>query len=189
MNVTSQFLLFSCYHKIKTARKTNVFILLIMNEDDDLCATIGGSKATNGGNIVLGGRVSARLGELLPLTPKRLAVANLNAKWKPRKKMKPLFGSVVGILGKKYKVHFDDGTERDCRFNNLKSHQQGASIPPEDALQILEGGFDAGGHTCPASLKQLEAIAASADADARDDIDEDKHLPRDDEIIKDIIGL
>jgi hypothetical protein len=109
-----------------------------MNEDDALGATIGGSKATNGGKIVLGGRVSARLGELPPLTPERLAAANRNAKRKPRKKRKPLFDSVVGILGqKKYKVHFNDGKERDCCSKNLKSHRQGASIPPEDALQIL----------------------------------------------------
>jgi hypothetical protein len=54
---------------MKTARKTNFSILLIMNEDDALGATIGGSKVTNGENIVLGGRVSSRLGELLPLTP------------------------------------------------------------------------------------------------------------------------
>jgi hypothetical protein len=101
MNATSQFLLFSCYHKIKTARKTNLSILLIMNEDDALGATIGGSKATNVGNIVLGGRVSARLGELPPLTSERLAPANPNAKRKPRKKRKPIFGSLVGILGKK----------------------------------------------------------------------------------------
>jgi hypothetical protein len=47
-----------------------------MNEDDALGATIGGSKATNGGKIVLGGRVSARLGELLLLKPERLAAAN-----------------------------------------------------------------------------------------------------------------
>jgi hypothetical protein len=154
-----------------------------MNEDDALGATIGGK-------IVLGGRVSARLGELLPLTPERLAAANPNAKRKPRKKRKPLFGSVVGILGqKKYKVHFDDGTERDCCSNNLKSHRQGASIPPEDTLQLLEGGFDAGGDTCPASLNQLEAIAASAAADASDALDEDEHLPWDDEIIQDILGL
>jgi hypothetical protein len=124
------------------------------------------------------------------LTPERLAAANPNAKRKPRKKPKPLFSSVVGILGqKKYKVHFDDGTEIDCCSNNLKSHQQGASIPPEDALQILEGGFDPGGDTCPASLKQLEAIAASAADDASDALDEDEHLPRDDEIIQDILGL
>jgi hypothetical protein len=161
-----------------------------MNEDDALGATIGGSKATKGGKIVLGGRVSARLGELLPLTPERLAATNPNAKRKPRKKRKPLFGSVVGILGQqKYKVHFDDWTERDCCSNNLKSHRQGASIPPEDALHILEGGLDAGGDTCPASLKQLEAIAASAADDASDALGEDEHLPRDDEIIQDILGL
>jgi hypothetical protein len=101
-----------------------------------------------------------------------------------------LFGSVVGILGqKKYKVHFDDRTERDCCSNNLKSHRQGASIPPEDALHILEGGFDAVGDTCPASLNQLEDNAASAAADAGDALGEDYHLPRDDEIIQDILGL
>jgi hypothetical protein len=83
-----------------------------MNEDDALLhASIGGSEAPAGGEIVLGGQVSARIGELLPLTPERLAAANPNAKRKPRKKRKPIFGSVVGILGaKKYKVHFDDGT-------------------------------------------------------------------------------
>jgi hypothetical protein len=86
-----------------------------MNEDDALLrASIGGSKATTGGKIVLGGRVSTRLGELLPLTPERLAAANPNAKRKPQKRRKPIFGSVVGILGtKRYKVHFDDGTERE----------------------------------------------------------------------------
>jgi hypothetical protein len=161
-----------------------------MNEADALGATICGSKASNGGKIVLGGRVSARLGELLPLTPERLAAADPNAKRKPRKKRKPLFVSVVGILGqKKYKVHFDDGTERVCCSNNLKSNRQGASIPPEDALQILEGGFDAGGDTCPASLKQLEDIDSSAAADASNALEEDDHLPRDDEIIQDILGL
>jgi hypothetical protein len=90
---------------------------------------------------------------------------------------------------KKYKIHFDDGTERDCCSNNIKSHRQGASIPPEDVLQILEGGFDACGDTCPASLNQLEAIADSAAADASDALDEDEHLPQDDEIIQDILGL
>jgi hypothetical protein len=35
----------------------------------------------------------------------------------------------------------------------------------------------------------LEAIAASAAADASDALDEDDHLPRDDEIIQDIVGL
>jgi hypothetical protein len=92
-------------------------------------------------------------------------------------------------LEKNYKVHFDDGIEIDCCSNNLKSNRQGASIPPEDALQILEGGFDAGGDTCPASLNQLEAIAASAAADASDALDEDEHLLRDDKIIQDILGL
>jgi hypothetical protein len=126
------------------------------NEDDGLLhASIGGSKAMAGGKIVLGGRVSARLGELLPLTPERLAAANPYAKRKPRKNRKPIFGSVVGILGSnKYKVHFDYGTERECCSNSLKSHRQGASLPPEDALQIAEGGFDAW-ETCPASLNQL----------------------------------
>jgi hypothetical protein len=90
---------------------------------------------------------------------------------------------------KKYKVHFDDGTERDCCSNNLKLHRQGASIPPEDALQILEGGFDAGGYTCPVRLKQLEAIAASDAADVSNALNEDEHLPRDDKIIQDILGL
>jgi hypothetical protein len=90
---------------------------------------------------------------------------------------------------KKYKVHFDDGTERECCSINLKSHRQEASIPPEDALHILEGGFDAVGDTCPASLKQLEYIAASDAADASDALDEEEHLPRDDEIIQDILGL
>jgi hypothetical protein len=75
------------------------------------------------------------------------------------------------------------------RTNNLKSHRQAASIPPEDALHILEGGFYAGGNTCPASLKQLEAIAASAAADASDALNEDEHLPQDDEIIQYILGL
>jgi hypothetical protein len=161
-----------------------------MNEDDALLhASIDGSKATAGGKIVLFGRVSARLGELLPMTPKRLAAANPNAKRKPRKKRKPIFGSVVGILGaKKYKVHFDDGTETEWCSNRLKYHRQGASLPPEDALQIAEGGVDAG-ETCRASLKQLEAISASAAADATGALDEDKHLPRDDEIIQDLLGL
>jgi hypothetical protein len=72
-----------------------------MNEDDALGASIGGSKATNGGKIVLGGRVSTRLGELLPLTPKQLAAANPNPKRKPQKKRTPLFESVVDILGQK----------------------------------------------------------------------------------------
>jgi hypothetical protein len=90
---------------------------------------------------------------------------------------------------KKYKVHFDDGTEIDCCSNNLKSHRQGASIPPEDALQILEGGFDAGDDSCPASLKQLEFIADSDAADASDALDEEEHLPQDDEIIQYILGL
>jgi hypothetical protein len=62
-----------------------------MNEDDALGATIDGSKATNGGKIVLGGQVPARLGELPPLTPGRLAAANPNAKRNPRKKKKPLW--------------------------------------------------------------------------------------------------
>jgi hypothetical protein len=55
----------------------------------------------------------------------------------------------------------------------------------------LEGGFDAGGDTFPASLKRLEdiAISASAVAHASDALDEDEHLPRDDEIIQDILGL
>jgi hypothetical protein len=76
-----------------------------------LHASIGGSKATAGGKIILGGRVSARLRELLPVMLKRLAAANPNAKRKPRNKRKPTFGSVVGILcAKKYKVHFYDGT-------------------------------------------------------------------------------
>jgi hypothetical protein len=58
-----------------------------MNEDDALLhASIGGSKAMAGRKIVLGGRVSARLGELLPVVPKRLAADNPNAKRKPRKK-------------------------------------------------------------------------------------------------------
>jgi hypothetical protein len=71
-----------------------------MNEDDALLhASIGGSKATVGGKIVLGGRVYAQLGELLPVMPERLSVANPNDKRKPRKKRKPIFGSVVGILG------------------------------------------------------------------------------------------
>jgi hypothetical protein len=82
-----------------------------------------------------------------------------------------------------------DGTERDSFSNNLKSHRQCAYIPPEDTLQILEGGFDAGGDTFPASLKQLEAISASAAADASDAIDEDEHLLSDDAIIQDIIGV
>jgi hypothetical protein len=44
--------------------------------------------------------------------------------------------------------------------------------------------------TCPVSLKQLEAIAASAaDDDASDALDEDNHLPRDAEIIQDILVL
>jgi hypothetical protein len=47
----------------------NVSILLIMDEDDALGATVGGSKATSGGKSVLGGQVFTRLGELLPLTP------------------------------------------------------------------------------------------------------------------------
>jgi hypothetical protein len=38
-------------------------------------------------------------------------------------------------------------------------------------------------------LKQLEAIAASAAADATDSLNEEEHLPRDDEIIQDLLGL
>jgi hypothetical protein len=112
-----------------------------MNEDDALPgASIGGSKAIAGGKIVLGGRVSAQLGGLLPVTPTRRAVANPNAKRKPRKKRKPIVSSVAVILGAhKYKVHFDNGTKIKCCSNNLKSHTQGAFLPPQDALQISEG--------------------------------------------------
>jgi hypothetical protein len=135
--------------------------------------------------------VSARLGELLPVTPERLAAANLNAKQKPRKKRKPLFESDVGIRGpKNYKVHFDDGSERECCSKNLKSHRQGAYLPPEDALQISKGGFD-GGESFPASIKAMEAISDSsaADADTSDDLGENEHLPHDDEIIQDLLGI
>jgi hypothetical protein len=126
---------------------------------------------------------------IAPSDAERLAAANPNAKRKPQKKRKPIFGSVVGISGaKKYKVHFDDGTERECCSDSLKSHRQGASLPPEDALQIAEGVFDAG-ETFPASLKQLEAIADSAAAAATYALDEDEHLPRDDEIIQNLLGI
>jgi hypothetical protein len=60
--------------------------------------------------------------------------------------------------------------------------------PTRRCAADIRGGFDAG-ETCPASLKQLEAIAASAAADATDALDEDEHLPRDDEIIQDLLGL
>jgi hypothetical protein len=143
-------------------------------------------KVTAGGNIVMGGQVSASLGKLLPVTPGRLAATNTNYKRKPRKKRKLIFDSVVGILGaNKYKVHFCDGTERECCSNSLKSHRH---APPEDALQIAEGGFHAG-ETCPASLKQLEVIAACAAADSNDVFDEEEHLPYDDEINQDLLWL
>jgi hypothetical protein len=54
--------------------------------------------------------VSTRIDEFLRLTPEQLAAADPTAKRKPQKKRKPLFGSVVALLGKKkFKVHFDDG--------------------------------------------------------------------------------
>jgi hypothetical protein len=86
------------------------------------------------------------------------------------------------------KVHFDDVSKRECCSNNFKSHRQGACLPPEDTLQISKGGFD-GGKSCPASLEQLEDISASAAADGSDALDEDEHLPHDDEIIQDLFGI
>jgi hypothetical protein len=46
------------------------------------------------------------------------------------------------------------------------------------------------GETCPSILKQLDVIAASAAAaDAIDALDEDEHLPHDDEIIQNLLGI
>jgi hypothetical protein len=65
--------------------------------------------------------------------------------------------------------------------------------PPLNAMQIAEGGFDAG-DSCPVSLKKLEAIAAAAStassaADESDALNEDELILRDDKIIQDSLGL
>jgi hypothetical protein len=120
------------------------------------------SKAVSGGKITLGGRVSARLGHLLPVSPGRLVRADPNAKRQSRKNRASVFDVGVEISGqKKLKVHFNDGQEKEISSNQLKSHHQAASLPPEDARLIIEQGVN-GGDNVPASLEHLHALASEA---------------------------
>jgi hypothetical protein len=81
--------------------------------------------------------------------------------------------------------------QKESAFPTASSPTDKAHLSPRRRAADSRGGFDAG-KTCPASLKHLEAIAASAAADVTDvtdALDEDEHLPRDGEIIQDLIGL
>jgi hypothetical protein len=137
------------------------------------------------GRILLGSRVSARLGKLLPLTPERLTAKNPNAKRKPRRRKAHIFGNIVSIVGKrKFMVHFDNQTEKEMSLNHLKSHDQAESLPIEDSVAIAASNVIVG--DIPASLDELQKLATAAASTVMDALDEDEHLPKEAEIMDDL---
>ena len=99
------------------------------------------TKSTSGGNIFLGGRVSAQIGELMDVLPERMTAA-AGSKKMPRKKRAPVCGNIIQVIGpKKFRVHFDNGKKRDFFSNNLKALPQCESMPVDDAILLASGGL------------------------------------------------
>jgi hypothetical protein len=150
------------------------------------CSPVIRSATSKAGRILLGSRGSARLGELLPLTPARLAAMDPIAKRKPRSKKVCVFGNVVRVLGKrKYMVHFDDQTDKEMISNTFKSRDQAASFLPDNVL-LIAASREAAGSNIPASLEQLKQLASRAASGDTDALTEEEHLPKEIEIIEDL---
>jgi hypothetical protein len=125
------------------------------------CSPVIRIATSKAGRILLVSRVLARLGEMLPLTPERLAAVDPSAKRYPRRNKAYVFGNGVRVLGKlKYMVHFDDQTEKEMFSNTLKDRYQASSLPPDDAL-LIATSREAAGSNIPGILRQPKHLAST----------------------------
>jgi hypothetical protein len=130
-----------------------------------------------------------RLVRVLPMSPERLVRVDPNAKRQPRNNRAPVFGFAVEITGQKtFKVCFNNGHEKEISSNQLKSHRQAASLPPEDTRLIIEQGVS-GGDDVYASLEHLKALASEAAADLRDGTQEEEDLPLENKVVAYLLQL
>jgi hypothetical protein len=112
------------------------------------------NAASKSDRILLGSRVSARLGELLTFRPERCVAVDPSAKRNPQRKKAHVFVNFGGVLGKiKYMVHFDNKMEKEMFSNTLKSWDQAASLPPGGALDIA-ASREADGSNVQASFSE-----------------------------------